>query len=244
MRKLKKSLQQSDAAWQRVELALQQAETDPDIRYYFARVDGGEMWSRWDMQDTPPDILITNYSMLNIMLMRDIEDVIFAKTRDWLEASPQNVFFLVVDELHSYRGTPGTEVAYILRLLLDRLGLSPSSDQLRILTTSASVDQGPKSRQFLQEFFGRSDRFELISGVQVPPAEGARKLLRPHATSFAAFAATAQRDPLETMAPPDLETPLGQQAMLGLAEVLGNTSETRRTPRADAWPRAPSRVGR
>ena len=108
MRKLKKSLQQSDAAWQRVELALQQTETDPDIRYYFPRIDGGEMWSRWDMQDTPPDILITNYSMLNIMLMRDIEEVIFAKTRDWLQASPQNVFFLVVDELHSYRGTPGT----------------------------------------------------------------------------------------------------------------------------------------
>ena len=196
-------------------------DTDPDIRYHFPRVDGGEMWSRWDMQDTPPDILITNYSMLNIMLMRDVEEVIFAKTRNWLEASPQNVFFLVVDELHSYRGTPGTEVAYILRLFLDRLGLSPSSDQLRILTTSASVDEGPKSRQFLQEFFGRNDRFELISGVQIPPADGAHELLRLHATSFAAFAATAQRDPLETMAPPNLETPLGQQAILGLAQSLG-----------------------
>ena len=40
------------------------------------------MWSRWDMQDTPPDILITNYSMLNIMLMRAIETSIFDQTRD------------------------------------------------------------------------------------------------------------------------------------------------------------------
>ena len=218
--RLKKSMQQSDAAWQRV-LALEQTNVDPDIRYHFARIDGGEMWSRWDIQDTPPDILITNYSMLNIMLMRDIEDVIFAKTREWLSASQQNVFFLVVDELHSYRGTPGTEVAYILRLFLDRLGLSPSSDQLRIMTTSASVDQGPKSRQFLKEFFGRSDRFEMIEGVQVPPLAGASKLLRPHAASFAAFAAAAQNDPLETMAPPALETPLGQRAILALAESLG-----------------------
>ena len=62
-----------------------------DAQRFFPRFDGGEMWSRWDMQDAPPDILITNYSMLNIMLMRDIEDQIFAATRRWLE-DPANVF--------------------------------------------------------------------------------------------------------------------------------------------------------
>ena len=230
IRRLKKSLQQSDAAWRRVESALQQSETDPDIRYHFARIDGGEMWSRWDMQDTPPDILITNYSMLNIMLMREIEDVIFTRTREWLQESPQNVFFLIVDELHSYRGTPGTEVAYILRLFLDRIGLSPSSDQLRILATSASVDKGPRSQQFLQEFFGRSDRFDQISGEQLSPHEGARQLMRPHAGSFATFAAAAQIDPLETMAPPQLETPQGQQALLSLAQALGVHPEPQEAP--------------
>ena len=88
------------------------------------------MWSRWDMQSTPPDIMITNYSMLNIMLMRSVEEEIFEKTRHWLANDPlrdtnhpERVFHLIVDELHSYRGTPGTEVAYILRLLLNRLGL-------------------------------------------------------------------------------------------------------------------------
>ena len=226
--KLKRALQQSDTAWQQVERAIRHS--DPDVRYYFPQINGGEMWSRWDMQDTPPDILITNYSMLNIMLMRDIEEIIFAKTRDWLAANPQNVFFLIVDELHSYRGTPGTEVAYILRLLIDRLGLSPSSDQLRILTTSASVDEGPKSQQFLREFFGRNDRFELISGAQVSPIAGARKLLRAHATSFATFATTIQRDPLETMAPPDLGMPSGQQAILALAESLGTKRNREEQP--------------
>ena len=48
---------------------------------FFPRLDGGEMWSRWDMQDAPPDVLITNYSMLNIMLMRDVEAPIFEMTR-------------------------------------------------------------------------------------------------------------------------------------------------------------------
>ena len=71
------------------------------------------MWSRQDMQDAPPDILITNYSMLNIMLMRAIEATIFDQTRTWLQGSHDRVFHLVVDELHTYRGTPGTEVAYL-----------------------------------------------------------------------------------------------------------------------------------
>ena len=42
----------------------ERSDMDPDILYHFPNIDGGEMWSRWDMQDTPPDILITNYSML------------------------------------------------------------------------------------------------------------------------------------------------------------------------------------
>ncbi|MHC5828871.1 MAG: DEAD/DEAH box helicase family protein, partial [Nostoc sp.] len=91
------------------------------------------MWSRWDMQEAPPDILITNYSMLNIMMMRSIEDDIFDATRDWLAEPnhPERQFFLIIDELHAYRGTPGTEVAYILRLLFSRLGLTPDSPKLR-----------------------------------------------------------------------------------------------------------------
>ena len=36
------------------------------------------------MQDQPPDILVTNYSMLNIMLMRSLEDPMFEQTRAWL----------------------------------------------------------------------------------------------------------------------------------------------------------------
>ena len=40
----------------------------------------------------------------------------FDLTREWLEADRSNhVFHLVVDELHTYRGTPGTEVGYLLR---------------------------------------------------------------------------------------------------------------------------------
>jgi len=159
-----------------------------DILYHYARLDGGEMWSRWDMQETPPDILITNYSMLNIMLMRQIEAGMFDQTREWLAepGHPERTFTLVVDELHSYRGTPGTEVAYIVRLLLDRLGLEPGSPKLRIMATTASLEPGDAGRRFLREFFGR-DHFEFIDAPEQLPPEGSRHVLAAHAHAFAAY---------------------------------------------------------
>jgi DEAD/DEAH box helicase domain-containing protein len=150
-----------------------------DAERFFPRLDGGEMWSRWDMQEAPPDIFITNYSMLNIMLMRDIEAPIFDMTRLWLEDNPSNVFHLVVDELHTYRGTPGTEVGYILRVLYDRLGLHPDHPQLRILASSASLgDDEARAQDYLQQFFGRSRRFDLIRGGALPLPAGAGNRLR------------------------------------------------------------------
>ena len=148
-----------------------------DAQRFFPRFNGGEMWSRWDMQDSPPDILITNYSMLNIMLMRDIEDQIFAATRNWL-SDAANIFHLVVDELHTYRGTPGTEVGYILRVLYDRLGLHPDHPQLRILASSASLgDDDGRAQDYLRQFFGRSRPFTLIRGGAAPlPAGSSTRL--------------------------------------------------------------------
>ncbi len=195
-------------------------DADSDIAYYFPRLDGGEMWSRWDMQETPPDILITNYSMLNIMLMRSIEDSIFETTRAWLaeDDHPERQFFLIVDELHAYRGTPGTEVAYIIRLLLSRLGLTPDSPKLRILTTTASLDDDAKGRQFLREFFGR-DRFSFIKGEQTPPKDFARLQMRQYRDAFEQFAGNVQSN--ADAGPPLVEDPAIKAAMGTLAGRLG-----------------------
>ena len=150
-----------------------------DAERFFSRLDGGEMWSRWDMQDAPPDVVVTNYSMLNIMLMRDVEARIFDLTRAWLEADASHVFHLVVDELHTYRGTPGTEVAYILRVLLDRLGLHPDHPQLRILASSASLGTDEaRAQAYLRQFFGRSRQFDLVRGGSIPIPGGARDRIR------------------------------------------------------------------
>ncbi len=158
---------------------------DPPARRFFSAMDGAEMWSRWDMQDTPPDLLITNYSMLNIMLMRGIEAGIFDLTRQWLEGDRNRAFHLIVDELHTYRGTPGTEVAYLLRVLLDRLGLTPDSGQLRIIASSASLDAGVNGAAYLEGFFARDrNRFYVERGtVRMPDASSVLEM-RAYATAF------------------------------------------------------------
>lgn len=137
-----------------------------------------EMVTRWDMIAAPPDILVTNYSMLNVMLMRRLEAPIFDTTRRWLESDPANVFTLVVDELHLYRGTQGAEVALILRSLAHRLGLASDSPQFRVIATSASMDAD--SEPFLEQFFGiPRETFVRIPGSALPvtadlPLAGAR----------------------------------------------------------------------
>ena len=128
---------------------------DPEYLYDIPNMDNDiEQWDRWSMQENPPDIFITNYSMLNIILMRQHEENIFDQTRQWLESDKNNIFHIVIDELHSYRGTGGTEVAYLIRLLLLRLGLTPDSPQVQFLSSSASMQDTERSRKFICGFFG------------------------------------------------------------------------------------------
>ncbi len=134
----------------------------------------GEMLTRWDMIASPPDVLITNYSMLNTTMMRSFETPVFQQTAAWLASDPANVFTLVVDELHLYRGTQGTEVAMVVRNLLRRLGIAPDSPQLRIIATSASLTPGDEGLDYLEQFFGvHRNTFAIEPGEPVeidPPA--------------------------------------------------------------------------
>ncbi|MEG9247158.1 DEAD/DEAH box helicase [Arthrobacter sp. Soc17.1.1.1] len=138
-----------------------------DSRYFMARPRGAEMVSRWDMADAAPDILITNYSMLNVLLLRGRDSRYFDSTRRWLEASPANRFTFVVDELHSYRGTAGTEVALLIRNLKMRLGLAEDSGQFQVIAASASLEAG-RDEGFVEGFFGvPRQSFDFLSGQLV-----------------------------------------------------------------------------
>jgi DEAD/DEAH box helicase domain-containing protein len=140
------------------------ATNDLDLTSQFPDPRIGELLTRWDMVTAPPDILVTNYSMLNVMLMRDREATLFDQTAEWLETDDHNVLTLVIDELHTFRGSEGTEVALIIRNLLRRLRLDATSPKLRCIGTSASLD-GHSGLQYLEEFFGvPHETFEITAG--------------------------------------------------------------------------------
>lgn len=139
--------------------------TREGARFLFPSIDGCELTSRWDIQETPPDILVSNLSMLSAMLAREVDEPIFARTREWLLANDDACFYLVLDELHLQRGSPGTEMSFLLRLLVDRLGLgSPEHrHKLRILASSASLPVEGAARErslrYLWEMFGQLGSF-------------------------------------------------------------------------------------
>lgn len=155
-------------------------ETIEELLNFFPRLDGTEMYSRQDMQVTPPDILVTNFSMLSVMLMRKVEDDIWIKnTKAWLDANPNNIFHIIIDELHLNRGTAGTEQAYLLRMLYKRLERSPrTSSQIRVLASSASLEANEEGNQFVADFFDLDindvkdkNKFQFIPGDLKPIEE-------------------------------------------------------------------------
>jgi ATP-dependent helicase YprA (DUF1998 family) len=132
-----------------------------------------EMMTRHEMQAQCPDILVTNYSMLEYMLMRPIERVIFDETAQWLQADERNELILVLDEAHMYRGAGGAEVALLIRRLIARLGISRS--RVRCILTSASLGDGPDAvkdaEQFAIDLTGSSGAqgvtdFTVVRGTQ------------------------------------------------------------------------------
>lgn len=177
-------------------------------KYTFQRVYGknerasAELRTRFDIQQTPPDILITNYSMLAIMLMRTAESSILEKTRKWLDEEPDKehptrIFHLIIDELHLNRGTSGTEIAYLIRLLINRLGLSPTSKQLRILSSSASLEgSDSKSLTFLKEFFSRDfTEKNIIEGYRLESGQSYDKSQKLPISPFASICRAYRQDP-------------------------------------------------
>lgn len=122
-----------------------------------------ELITRHEVQDTAPDLLVTNYSMLEYMLMRPIERTIFDQTKAWLEQNPQESFTVVLDEAHLYRGAAGAEVGLLLRRLRARLGLP--IERFQVICATASFSDTSKAGEFGAQLSGApADSFEPITG--------------------------------------------------------------------------------
>ncbi|MBW1947870.1 MAG: DEAD/DEAH box helicase, partial [Deltaproteobacteria bacterium] len=138
----------------------------------------GELVLRCEMRATPPNILITNYSMLEYLLLRPLDSVLFdrGQARWWT--------FLVLDEAHQYRGSRGIEMGMLIRRLKQRLREGGRREPFRCIATSATLAGGEKDRHAVMEFAASlfDEEFDedcLIMGEVEPVSDNPHGTLRP-----------------------------------------------------------------
>ena len=119
--------------------------------------------SRYGLREQPPDILLTNYRMLDLLLMRPRDKPL------WSKNIPESLRYLVVDELHTFDGAQGTDLACLIRRL--KHARQTAEGQLVCVGTSATIanrdpDSLSQDNQELCDFaamvFGESFSSESI----------------------------------------------------------------------------------
>lgn len=136
--------------------------TDPDSEAEFLNQFGRdepydcEVVSREELRDDPPDILMTNYVMLDYILTRHQDKELFPPEHDGA------LEFLVLDETHTYTGHQGADVAALIRRLREHTG---AGEGLTCIGTSATVqsEEGLDADEEIAEFS------ERIFGSPVDP---------------------------------------------------------------------------
>ena len=114
----------------------------------------GELIFREEMRNTPPHILLTNYSMLEYLLIRPSDSMLFDSGRG------KRWQFIVLDEAHQYRGAKGMEMGMLIRRLKQRLRDGGRQDSFRCIATSATISTGEGEgdkravAEFAEELFG------------------------------------------------------------------------------------------
>lgn len=140
-----------------------QQEVEKEFRKELSANTPNRLNHREAMRTNPPHILITNFSMLEYLLERPIDVPLFEKA---------HLKFIVLDEVHAYRGVQATEIAFLLRRLKERLGL----EKLVCIATSATIGQRgnieseKKVRRFVSDLFGEEfDSQNPIYGTTAHP---------------------------------------------------------------------------
>lgn len=148
-----------------------------DLSNFIANLENGEhsahpfdaeLITRFEMQKQTPDILVTNYSMLEYMLMRKREKGIWEDTKKWLTKSEKNKLLIVLDEAHMYRGSAGGEIALLINRLLARIGISQERVQFIITTASMPQDDKAVIDKFYSGLTGKSPEELILFGEREP----------------------------------------------------------------------------
>ena len=148
-----------------------------------------------------PHILLTNYVMLEYLLVRQVE-------RSLLATATRDLRFLVLDELHVYRGRQGADVAMLLRRVHGKAG-----HPLQVIGTSATLATGSSREERCAAIAGAATR---LFGVEVSADRVVEETLRPIAAGDVPTEPGAVRAAVE-LGPPGDDAPAGDVASHPLA---------------------------
>ena len=126
-----------------------------------------ELITRPQIRQTPPQILFTNPTMLNYMLVR-------AEDKPILEKSQGKLKWILLDEAHTYTGSSAAELSLQLRRVLDAFGVTV--EQVNFAVTSATIgdEKDPatqlKLKTFVSQLTGKpTDSIVIIGGKRIIP---------------------------------------------------------------------------
>jgi len=196
----------------------------------FARYTGQESdEERQRIIANPPDILLTNYVMLELILTRSQERGLVQQAQD--------LGFLVFDELHTYRGRQGADVAFLIRRTRELL----AADNVRCVGTSATLagsgtydEQRAEISRVATRLFGAEVRPENVIGETLRRATPDENLEDP---SFVSDLTARIRDE-ERRPPTDYEDFVADPLSVWIESTFGVTTEedigrlVRTTPRS------------
>ena len=123
---------------------------------------------RETMRKNPPDILLTNYKMLDYLLLRGRDKPL------WEKNGPESLRFLVVDEIHTFDGALGADLALLLRRLKHRLN-TPKGKLICVgssATLGAGEDAKVELREYAERFFGEPfDEGAVVTETRMTPGQ-------------------------------------------------------------------------
>lgn len=162
-----------------------------------------ELISREQMQATPPHILLTNFAMLEYLLLRPSDSTLFdGPTGRWWR-------FIVLDEAHVYNGAKGTEIAYLMRRVRDRVVRSEPG-RLRCFATSATLGRGeqdsPELARFASDLMGEPFEWDPTDPARQDVVLSTVQPLSGGGVSTHRIPVARYRDLVETLRRPDAST--------------------------------------
>lgn len=122
-----------------------------------------EVATRVAIRTEKPNILLTNPSMLEYMLLRSKDNELFTSDLKWI----------VIDETHTFNGAAGAELAMLIRRILKACRIEDAS-KVKFATSSATIGSGDdaqnKLKKFISDITGQKvENIEVISGRRSEP---------------------------------------------------------------------------